>query len=169
MLKGVRVQCGEVRDLLHQAVQSCGKIPPLPQGPVEPKKPGPNPSSELPAQLAEDSLKPSGGKPLSPLKAGSSEAQPPAPVEMVDVQVQAGETAFQGRETWEVTFLSTGSVRVEIQAMNSQGQLEEPTTIEMSVEKFFRTKSTWSPNIRSFKFQNEALPPILSTAMDMIF
>jgi hypothetical protein len=137
MLKGVRVQCGEVKDLLHQAVQSCGKIPPPPQGPVEPKKPGPNPKSELPAQLAEDSLKPSGGKPSSPLKAGIPEAPPPAPVEMVDVQVQAGETAFQGRETWEVTFLSTGSVRVEIRAMNSQGQLEEPTTIEMSVEKFF--------------------------------
>jgi hypothetical protein len=169
MLKGVRVQCGEVKDLLHQAVQSCGKIPPPPQGPVEPKKPSPNPSSELPARLAEDSLKPSGGQPLSPLKAGISEALPPAPVEMVDVQVQAGKTAFQGRETWEVTFLSTGSVRVEIQAMNSRGELEEPTTIEMSVEKFFRTKSTWSPNIRSFKFHNEALPPILSTAMDRIF
>jgi hypothetical protein len=99
---------------------------------------------------------------------GIPEAPPPAPVEMINVQVQTGKGSFRG-ETWEVTFLSTGFVRVEIHVMNVQGELEEPTTIEMSVEKFFRTKSTWSPNIRSFKFQNEALPPILSTAMDKIF
>jgi hypothetical protein len=38
---------------------------------------------------------------------------------MMDVQVQTRGSIFQGRETWDVTFLSTGYVRVEKLVMNS--------------------------------------------------
>jgi hypothetical protein len=169
LLQGVRTQCGEVKDALHKCVKSGGRVPTATEAPPEFKESSPKPSLGSSVQLGTESLKPSGEPPLNPLPLGIPEAPPPVPVEMMDVQVQTGERVFQGRDTWEVTFLSTGSVRVEIHVMNAQGELEEPTTIEMSVEKFFRTKSTWSPNIRPFKFQNEALPPILSTAMDKIF
>jgi hypothetical protein len=124
---------------------------------------------ETPRGAASGSLKPS-GEPLlnlSPLELPV--APPPVPVEMKDVQVQAGEGTFQGRETWDVTFLPTGYVRMEKSIMNSQGQFEEPSEETMSVEKFFRTKSTWPPYIRAFKFQNEALPPLLGKGIDRIF
>jgi hypothetical protein len=35
LLKGVRAQCGEVKDLLHQAVGSRGKVPAATQLPAE--------------------------------------------------------------------------------------------------------------------------------------
>jgi hypothetical protein len=72
---------------------------------------------------------------------------------MMDVlQVQTGGSIFQGRETWDVTFLSMGYVRVEKLVMNSQGQLEEPSEETMSVERFFRMKPTWPPYIRASEF-----------------
>jgi hypothetical protein len=133
----------------------------LPQGPSAFKEYNPKPLVKLDSANLQTSGEPS----VNP----APTLPPPVPVEMIDVQLQTGEKTFDGRETWEVTFLATRSVRVEIHVMNAQGELEEPTTIEMSVERFFRTKSTWSPHIRSFKFQSEVLPPILSTAMDKIF
>jgi hypothetical protein len=79
-----------------------------------------------------------------------------------------GENIFRGRETWDVTFLSTGYVRVEKLRMDSQGQFEEPSEETMSVEKFFKMKSEWPPNIRGFEFQNEALPALLGRGIDRI-
>ena len=134
-----------------------------------PKEPRVSSKLETPRGSASGSLKPS-GEPLlnlSPLELPV--APPPVPMEMKDVQVQAGEGTFQGRETWDVTFLPTGYVRVEKLIMNSQGQFEEPSEETMSVEKFFKTKSTWPPYIRAFKFQNEALPPLLGKGIDRIF
>jgi hypothetical protein len=93
---------------------------------------------------------------------------PTFPVEMKDVQVQH-ESGSRGREMWDVTFLSTGYVRVEKLVLNSVGQLEEPSEETMSVERFFRAKPTWPPHIRAFKFQNEALPQLLSRGIDRIF
>jgi hypothetical protein len=159
LLKGVRAQCGEVKDLLHQAVGSGGRAPNATQPPSEfdPKaSPGP-------------SVKRSGGPLLNPSPLELPVAPPHVPVEMRDAQVQAGERNFQGKETWDVTFLSTGYVRVEKLVMNSQGQFEEPSEETMSVEKFFRTKPTWPPYIRAFKFQNEALPSLLGRGIDRIF
>jgi hypothetical protein len=62
-----------------------------------------------------------------------------------------------------------GYVGVEKLVMNSQGQFEEPSEETMSVEKFFRTKPTWPPYIRAFKFQNEAWPSLLGRGIDRIF
>jgi hypothetical protein len=112
LLKGVRAQCGEVKDLLHQAVGSRGKTPTATQRPQEP---GPGPSVKR-------GLNTSGDPVLNPLPLELPGAPPPVPVEMKDVQVQAGESTFQGRETWDVTFLPTGYVRVEKLVMNSQGR-----------------------------------------------
>jgi hypothetical protein len=160
LLKGVRAQCGEVKDLLHQAVGSGGRAPTATQPPSEfDPKASPRPS-----------VKRCGGPLLNPSPLELPVAPPPVPVEMRDAQVQAGERNFwQGRETWDVTFLSTGYVRVEKLVRNSQGQFEEPSEETMSVEKFFRTKPTWPPYIRAFKFQNEALPSLLGRGIDRIF
>jgi hypothetical protein len=158
-LKGVRAQCGELKDLLHQAVGSRGKTSTATQ---RPQKLGPGPSIER-------GLNPSGDPVLNPPSLELPVAPPLVPVEMKDVQVQAAEGTFQGRETWNVTFLPTGYVRVEKLVLNSQGQFEEPSEETMSVEKFFKTKSTWPPYIRAFKFQNEALPPLLGRGIDRIF
>jgi hypothetical protein len=62
---------------------------------------------------------------------------------MRDAQVQAGERNFR--------------------------KFEESSEETMSVEKFFRTKPTWPPYIRAFKFQNEALPSLLGRGIDRIF
>jgi hypothetical protein len=159
LLKGVRAQYGEVKDLLHQAVGSRGKAPTATQRPQEP---GPEPSVKR-------GLNTSGDPVLNPLLLELPVAPPPVPVEMKDVQVQTGESTFQGRETWDVTSLPTGYLRVEKLVMNSQGQLEEPSEETMSVEKFFKTKPTWPPYIRAFEFQNKALPPLLSRGIDRIF
>jgi hypothetical protein len=97
------------------------------------------------------------------------DAPPAAPVEMMDEQVRMGENIFQGRETWDATFLSTGYVRMEKLRMDSQGQFEEPSEETMSAEKFFKMKSEWPPNIRGFEFQNEALPALLGMGIDRIF
>jgi hypothetical protein len=158
-LKEVRAQCGELKDLLHQAVGSRGKTPTATQ---RPQKPDPRPSVKR-------ALNTSGDPVLNPPQLELPVAPPPGPIEMRDAQVQAGERNFQGRETWDVTFLSTGYVRVEKLVMNSQGQFEEPSEETMSVEKFFRTKPTWPPYIRAFKFQNEALPSLLGKGIDRIF
>jgi hypothetical protein len=96
------------------------------------------------------------------------DAPPAVPVEMRDVQFQH-ESDFRGREMWGVTFLSTGYVRVKKLVLNSVGQLEEPSAETMSVERFFRAKPTWPSHIRAFKFQNEALPQLLSRGIDRIF
>jgi hypothetical protein len=48
------------------------------------------------------------------------------------------------------------------------GQLEEPSEDTMSIERFFKAKPTWPPHIRAFKFQNEALPQLLSRGIDRI-
>jgi hypothetical protein len=158
-LKGVRAQCGELKDLLHQAVGSCGKTSTATQ---PPQNLGPGPSVER-------GLNASGNPVLNPPSLRLPVAPPPVPVKMKDVQVQAGEGTFPGRETWDVTFLPTGYVRVEKLVMKSQGQFEEPSEETMSMEKFFKTKSTWPPYIRAFQFQNEALPPMLSRGIDRIF
>jgi hypothetical protein len=147
LLKGVQAQCGEVKDFLHQAVGSGGRAPTATQPPSEfnPKaSPGP-------------SVKRSGGPLLNPPPLELPVAPPPVPVEMRDAQVQAGKRNFEIRETWDVTFLSTGYVRVEKLVMNSQGQFEEPSKETMSVEKFFRTKPTWPPYIRAFKFPERSV------------
>jgi hypothetical protein len=158
-LKGVRAQCGELKHLLHQAVGSCGKTSTATQ---PPQNLGPGPSVERGLNASRNPV-------LNPPSLRLPVAPPPPPMEMKDVQVQAGEGTFPGRETWDVTFLPTGYVRVEKLVMNSQGQFEEPSEETMSVEKFFKTKSTWPPYIRAFKFQNEALPPMLSRGIDRIF
>jgi hypothetical protein len=157
-LKEVRAQCGELKDLLHQAVGSRGKTPTATQ---RPQKPDHGPSLKR-------ALNTSGDPVLNPPQLELPVAPPPVPVEMRDAQVQAGERNFQGRETWDVTVLSTGYVRVEKLVMNSQGQFEEASEKTMSVEKFFRTKPTWPPYIRAFKFQNEALPSLLGKGVDRI-
>jgi hypothetical protein len=93
LLRGVRVQCGEVKDLLHKAVGSRGKAQAATQLPLEfsPKtSPGP---------LVIRSLHSSGEPLLNPSPLELPVAPPPVPVEMRDAQVQAGERNFQGRET----------------------------------------------------------------------
>jgi hypothetical protein len=90
-------------------------------------------------------------------------------MEKMDVQAQRAErTGFQGRGTWDVTFLANGSVRVEKLVMNTQGQLEEPMELTMLAKRFFKMKPTWSPNSRALKFQNEVIPSLLSAAIDRI-
>jgi hypothetical protein len=155
----VRARTGELKDLLYQAAGSCGNASTATQ---QPQKRDQEPSVER-------SLNPSGDPVSNPPSLELPVAPPPVPVEMKDVHVQAGAGTFQGRETWDVIFLPMGYVRVDKLIMNSQGQFEEPSEATMSVEKFFKTKSTWPPYIRAFRFQDEALPPLLGKGIDRIF
>jgi hypothetical protein len=43
--------------------------------------------------------------------------------------------------------------------------MEEPIEQEFSVERFFDNMETWPPNIRSFKFQNDAILPLLKKVL----
>jgi hypothetical protein len=74
---------------------------------------------------------------------------PPAPAEMMETEEPARDSQgrFQGRETWDVTF--------------KLGIIET----EFSVKRFFDIMETWPPNIRSFKFQNDAIPPLLKKVL----
>jgi hypothetical protein len=91
------------------------------------------------------------------------DAPPPAPAEMMETEEPARESQdrFQGRETWDVTFKVGDKVRIEQMLQNARGEMEEPTEQEFSVKQFFDIMGTWPPNIRSFKFQNDAIPPLL--------
>jgi hypothetical protein len=72
---------------------------------------------------------------------------------------------FQGRETWDVTFKVGDKVRIEQMLQIVQGEMEEPIEQEFSVNRFFDIMGTWPPNIRSFKFQNDAIPPLLKRVL----
>jgi hypothetical protein len=48
---------------------------------------------------------------------------------------------------------------------NARGDLEEPIETKFSVKRFFDIMETWSPNVRSFKFQNDAIPPLLKRVL----
>lgn len=50
-------------------------------------------------------------------------APPPALVEMMDMQVQLGESGgpFEGRETWDVPFQASGQVRIGKMVLNARG------------------------------------------------
>jgi hypothetical protein len=71
-LKEVRAQCGELKDLLHQAVGSRGKTPTATQ---RPQKPGPGPSVKR-------GLNTSGDPVLNPPQLQLPVAPPSIPVEM---------------------------------------------------------------------------------------
>jgi hypothetical protein len=166
LLKGVRAQCTEVKALLRAVVEMRGKA--AVERMTVPKEPRVSSKLKTPRGSASGSLKPS-GEPLlnlSPLEL--PDAPPAVPMEMRDVQVQ-NKSGFRGKEMWDVTFLSTGYVRVEKLVLNSVGQLEEPSEETMWVERFFGAKPTWPPHIRAFEFQNEALPQLLSRGIDRIF
>jgi hypothetical protein len=92
LLKGVRAQCTEVKESLRAVVEMRGKA--ALERMTVPKEPQVSSKLETPRGSASGSLKPS-GEPLlnlSPLKLPV--APPPVPVEMKDVQVQAGEGTF---------------------------------------------------------------------------
>jgi hypothetical protein len=95
------------------------------------------------------------------------DAPPPAPAEMMETEEPARESQgrFQGRETWDVTFKVGDKVRIEQMLQIVQGEMEEPIEQEFSVKRFFDIMGTWPPNIRSFKFQNDAIPPLLKRVL----
>jgi hypothetical protein len=165
LLKGVRAQCAKVKGSLQKVVELRGGA--RAQQSLDSKEPREATTQETSFNIGADKFNKEQPLNLSPVDL--PDAPPAAPVEMMDVQVQMGENIFQGRETWDVKFLSTGYVRVEKLRMDSQGQFEEPSEETMSAEKFFKMKSEWPPNIRGFKFQNEALPALLDRGIDRIF
>jgi hypothetical protein len=91
------------------------------------------------------------------------DAPPPAPAERMETEEPAREDQgrFQGRKTWDVTFKVGDNVRIEQMMQNARWEMEEPIETEFSVKRFFDIMETWPPNIRSFKFQNDAIPPLL--------
>jgi hypothetical protein len=91
------------------------------------------------------------------------DAPPPAPAERMETEEPAreGQSRFQGRETCDVTFKVGDKVRIEQMMQNARGKMEEPIETEFSVKRFFDIMETWPPNIRSFKFQNDAISPLL--------
>jgi hypothetical protein len=95
------------------------------------------------------------------------DAPSPAPAEMMETEEPATESQdrFQGRETWDVTFKVGDKVRIEQMMQNGQGEMEEPIETEFSVKRFFDIMETWPPNIRSFKFQIDAIPPLLKKVL----
>ena len=95
------------------------------------------------------------------------DAPPPAPAEMMETEEPARESQdrFQGRETWDVTFKVGDKVRIEQMMQNAQGEMEEPIETEFSVKRFFDIMETWPPNIRSFKFQNDEIPPLFKKVL----
>jgi hypothetical protein len=95
------------------------------------------------------------------------DAPPPVPAEMMETEEPARESQdrFQGRETWDVTFKVGDKVRLEQMMQNAQGDMEEPIETEFLVKRFFDIMETWPPNIRSFKFQNDAIPPLLKKVL----
>jgi hypothetical protein len=92
---------------------------------------------------------------------------PPALAEMMETEEPARDSQgrFQGRETWDVTFIVGDKVRIEQMMQNAQGEMEEPIETEFPVKRFFDIMETWPPNIRSFKFQNDAIPPLLKKVL----
>jgi hypothetical protein len=82
---------------------------------------------------------------------------------MMETEEPASESQerFQGRETWDVTFKVGDKVRIEQMMQNARGEMEEPIEHEFSVKRFFDIMETWPPHIRSFKFQNDEIPPLL--------
>jgi hypothetical protein len=165
LLKGVRAQCAEVKGSLQKVVELRGGAGA--QQSLDSKEPRGATTRDTSFNTGADKLNEEQPLNLSPVDL--PDAPPASPVEMMDVQVQMGKNIFQGRETWDVTFLSTGYVRVQKLRMDSQGQFEEPSEETMSAEKFFKMRSEWPPNIRGFKFQNEALPALLDRGIDRIF
>jgi hypothetical protein len=114
----VRAQCTKVKESLRAVVIMREKA--AAERMQVPKEPRVSSKLETPRGSASGSLKPS-GEPLlnlSPLEL--PDAPPAVPVETRDVQVQH-ESGFRGREMWDVTFLSTGYLRVEKLVLNSVG------------------------------------------------
>jgi hypothetical protein len=95
------------------------------------------------------------------------DAPPPAPTEMMETEKPASESQdrFQGRETWDVTFKVGDKVRIEQMMQNARGEMEAPIETEFLVKRFFNIMETWPPNIRSVKFQNDAIPPLLKKVL----
>jgi hypothetical protein len=56
-------------------------------------------------------------------------------------------------------------VWIEQILQNARGEMEEPVEQEFSVKRFFDIMGTWPPHIRSFKFQNVAIPPLLKRVL----
>jgi hypothetical protein len=77
-----------------------------------------------------------------------------------------GQGGFQGRETWDVTFKVGDKVRIEQMLQNAQGEMDEPIEHEFSVKRFFDIMGTWPSNIKSFKFQNDVIPPLLKRVLE---
>jgi hypothetical protein len=155
LLKGVPAQCTEVKDLLKAVVEMWGRAAAERMlGTKETRAPS---KLETPMESASGSLQPGGEQLLHPSPVELPTAPPAVPVEMRDVQVQH-ESGFLGREMWDVTFLSTGYVRVEKLVLNSMGQLEEPSEETMSVKRFFRAKPTWPPHIGALNSKTKRCP-----------
>jgi hypothetical protein len=95
------------------------------------------------------------------------DAPPPALVEMMETEepARAFQGSFQGKETWDVTFKVGDKVRIEQMLQNAQGEMEESIEQEFSVKWFFDIMETWPPNIRSFKFQNDVMSPLLKKVL----
>jgi hypothetical protein len=95
------------------------------------------------------------------------DAPPPTPTEIMETEEPARESQdrFQGRETWDVAFKVGDKVRIEQMMQNAQGEMEEPIETEFLVKRFFDIMETWPPNIRSFKFQNDEIPPLLKKVL----
>jgi hypothetical protein len=91
------------------------------------------------------------------------DAPPPAPAEMMETEEPAreGQGRFQERETWDVTFKVGDKVCIEQMMQKARGEMEEPIETEFLGKRFFDIMETWPPNIRSFEFQNDAIPPLL--------
>jgi hypothetical protein len=98
LLKGVRAQCTKVKESLRAVVEMRGKA--TVERRTVPKEPQVSSKLETPRGSASGSLQPSGEPLLNLLPLELPVAPPPVPVETKDVQVQAREGTFQGRETW---------------------------------------------------------------------
>jgi hypothetical protein len=57
-------------------------------------------------------------------------------------------------------------VRIEQMMQNARGEMEEPIETEFLVKRFFDIIEAWPPNIRSFKFQNDAISPLLKKVLE---
>lgn len=108
---------------------------------------------------------------LRPLEEGHDvqlpDAPPPAPMEKMDTSepAQVAQGRFEGRETWDITIKVGDKVRIEQMTQNARGEMEEPIEMEFSIERFFDTMETWPRYIRSFKFQNDEVPPLFKQAL----
>jgi hypothetical protein len=83
-----------------------------------------------------------------------------APAKVSDRSTQTDlETPSSTEESWEVTFLANGYVRVEITVRESNGRLRPPAEHMMPEEEFF--SRPWAERCGFFRFQHGRIPAAL--------